>query len=118
LLSPGNALRSVVQNVVGSAVKYSAAGGAVEITADTVDAADLPQIFKPFFRGRRAVDAQVRGSGIGLSVVKHVVQSHGGDVRVESGAGAGTTITIVLPIVSSAVAARATVVRLRPGAVS
>ncbi len=128
------ALRSAVQNVVGNAVKYSVAGGAVEITADTVDAGvvrirvadrgigidavDLPQIFKPFFRGRRGVDAQVRGSGIGLSVVKHVVQSHGGDVRVESGAGAGTTVTIVLPIVSSADPDRATVVRLRPGAVS
>jgi signal transduction histidine kinase len=128
------ALRSAVQNVIGNAVKYSEAGGSVEVMVDVVDggtvrirvadrgigidAADLADVFKPFFRGRRAVEAQVRGSGIGLSVVKYVVQSHGGDVRVESRAGEGTTVTIVLPIVSSADAARATVVRLRPGAVS
>ena len=133
-IGDADALRSAVQNVVGNAVKYSPAGGAVEITAEAVDggvirlrvadhgigidAADLPQIFKPFFRGRRAVDTQVRGSGIGLSVVLQVVQSHGGDVRVDSRADEGTTVTIVLPIVSSADPAGATVVRLRPGAVS
>jgi signal transduction histidine kinase len=133
-MGDADALRSAVQNVVGNAVKYSPAGGAVEITADAVDggiirlrvadhgigidAADLPQIFKPFFRGRRAVDTQVRGSGIGLSVVQQVVRSHGGDVRVDSRADEGTTVTIVLPIVSSANPAGATVVRLKPGAVS
>ena len=37
---------------------------------------DLPHIFKPFYRGRRAMDAQVRGSGVGLSVVRHVVDAH------------------------------------------
>jgi len=133
-IGDADALRSAVQNVVGNAVKYSPAGGAVEITAEAVDrdvitlrvadhgigidAADLPQIFKPFFRGRRAVDTQVRGSGIGLSVVQQVVRSHGGDVRVDSRADEGTTVTIVLPIVSSAEPSGAKVVRLKPGAVS
>ena len=41
-----------------------------------IDADDLPHIFKPFYRGRRAVDAQVRGTGVGLSVVRHVVDAH------------------------------------------
>jgi signal transduction histidine kinase len=134
MMGDADALRSAVQNVVGNAVKYSPPGGAVEITAEEIDAgavalrvadhgigidaADLPQIFKPFFRGRRAVDAQVRGSGIGLSVVRHVIQSHGGDVRVDSRAGDGTTVTIVLPVASSADPSEARVVRLRPGAVS
>ena len=129
-----DALRSAVQNVVGNAVKYSVAGGRVDITVDVaesaivklcivdhgigIDAADVPQVFKPFFRGRRAVDAQVRGSGIGLSVVRHVIQSHGGDVRVESRAGEGTTVTIVLPMVSSADPSDARSVRLHPGAAS
>src|SRR5262249_33831463 len=92
-LGDADALRSAVQNVVGSAVKYSAAGATVGVAAEAVDArmirirvsdrglgidaADLPHIFKPFFRGRRAVDAQVRGTGVGLSVVHHVVQLHG-----------------------------------------
>jgi len=123
-----------VHNVVGNAVKYSAPGGRVEMTAEVsetgvvtlrvvdrgigIDAADLPQVFEPFFRGRRAVDAQVRGSGIGLSVVRHVIQSHGGEVRVDSRAGEGTTVTIVLPTVSSADPSAVRVVGLRPGAAS
>jgi signal transduction histidine kinase len=66
-----------------------------------IDAADLPHIFQPFYRGRRALDSQVRGSGIGLSVVMHVVRMHGGDVQVDSRAGEGTTVTIVLPATAS-----------------
>jgi signal transduction histidine kinase len=129
-----DALRSAVQNVVGNAVKYSAAGGSVEVrhelagdhaveiqVADRgigIDAEDLPHIFKPFFRGRRAMDAQVRGTGVGLSVVRHVVQSHGGDIRVESRAGRGTTVTIVLPVQTSAESGERRAVGLRPDAAS
>jgi signal transduction histidine kinase len=133
-IGDADALRSAVQNVVGNAVKYSAAGATVDVTAEIVDdrvvriqvvdrglgidAGDLPHVFKPFFRGRRAVDAQVRGTGVGLSVVRHVVQSHGGDVGIDSRAGAGTTVTIVLPVQEVADAAGGRVVRLRPGAAS
>jgi signal transduction histidine kinase len=138
-----DALRSAVQNVVGNAVKYSANGGAVELTSELlhadslhgggivrlrvadrgigIDAADLPHIFEPFYRGRRAVDAQVRGSGVGLSVVQHVIQTHGGDVHVESRGGEGTTFTIVVPAASASDTAdgrRRTVVRLRRGTAS
>jgi signal transduction histidine kinase len=113
LLGDGEALRSALQNVIGNAVKYSPGGGSVEVTMESlddaivrirvadrgigIDAADLPHIFQPFYRGRRALDSQVRGSGIGLSVVMHVVRMHGGDVQVDSRAGEGTTVTIVLP---------------------
>ena len=91
------------------------------VVAIGIDAADLPHVFQPFYRGRRAVDAQVRGSGVGLSVVQHVVQSHGGDVHVESRAGEGTIVTIVLPEASPsdfAYGRGRTVVRLRRGAAS
>jgi len=133
ILGDPDALRSAVQNVVGNAVKYSAAGGSVEVAAEPldagvvrlrvadrgigIDAADLPHVFQPFFRGRRAVDAQVRGTGVGLSVVRHVVQLHRGDVKLESRVGEGTTVTIVLPVAATADPA-ARVVRLRPGAAS
>ena len=43
-----------------------------------IDAEDLPHIFEPFYRGRRAVDAQIRGTGVGLSVVRHVIAAHRG----------------------------------------
>lgn len=117
-----DALRSAVQNVVANAVKYSRNGGVVDVTTELVagpivrirvsdrglgiDAADLAHVFEPFYRGQRAVDAQVRGSGIGLSVVRHVVHAHGGDVAVESRAGGGTTVTVVLPVGSAAEAGR------------
>jgi signal transduction histidine kinase len=110
-----DALRSAMQNIVGNAVKYSASGGTVDIStrvnggdatrvqirvADRglgIDAGDLPHIFKPFYRGRRAVDAQVRGTGVGLSVVKHVIDSHEGTITVDSRAGEGTTVVVELP---------------------
>ena len=133
-----NALRSAMQNVIGNAVKYSESGGRVDVVTETlhdgavvrirvadrgigIDAGDLPHVFEPFYRGRRAVDAQVRGSGVGLSVVKHVIQTHGGDVHVESRGGGGTTVTVVLPsapTVEPADGRSRTVVRLRRGTAS
>jgi signal transduction histidine kinase len=108
-----DALRSAVQNIVGNAVKYSASGATVDVGASIngstvqlrvadrglgIDAADLPHIFKPFHRGRRAVEAQIRGTGVGLSVVRHVLDAHHGDVRVESRPGEGTTVFVTLPV--------------------
>ena len=63
-----------------------------------IDAADVPHIFKPFYRGRRAVDAQIRGTGVGLSVVQQVIAAHCGTVGVESRAGEGTAVTVTLPV--------------------
>jgi len=96
-------------------VKYSVRGGSVDVSAQLadgaarrvqirvadrglgIDAADLPHVFKPFYRGRRAVDAQVRGTGVGLSVVRHVVDAHGGSIAIDSRAGEGTTVVVELP---------------------
>jgi len=106
-----DALRCAVQNIVANAVKYSPNGAAVDITTHAqdgivqirvadrglgIDAADLPHIFKPFYRGRRAVDAQVRGTGVGLSVVKHVLDAHHATIAVDSRVGEGTTVTMEL----------------------
>jgi signal transduction histidine kinase len=107
-----DALRSAVQNVVGNAVKYSPRGASVDVATEThdstvrirvadrglgIDAEDLPHIFKPFYRGRRAIDAEVRGSGVGLSVVRHVVDAHHGKIHVDSRPGEGTTVIVDLP---------------------
>ena len=93
------ALRSAVQNILGNAVKYSAAGSTVDVGAGLsgstvrirvvdrglgIDADDLPHVFKPFHRGRRAVEAQIRGTGIGLSVVRHVIDAHRGQVTIDA----------------------------------
>jgi signal transduction histidine kinase len=112
VIGDGDALRSAVQNVVGNAVKYSPRGATVDVATEIqestvrirvadrglgIDAEDLPHIFKPFYRGRRAIDAEVRGSGVGLSVVRHVVDAHRGRIEVDSRPGAGTTVTVTLP---------------------
>ena len=124
VLGDADALRSAIQNVLGNAVKYTSAGGAVDVRVESdgdririvvadsglgIDADDLPHIFQPFYRGRQARDAQIRGTGVGLSVVRHVVDAHQGDVDVVSRVGQGTTVTLVLramprsqPVVSEA----------------
>jgi signal transduction histidine kinase len=113
VIGDGDALRSAVQNVVGNAVKYSPRGATVDVATEIqestvrirvadrglgIDAEDLPHIFKPFYRGRRAIDAEVRGSGVGLSVVRHVVDAHHGRIQVDSRPGDGTTVTLDLPM--------------------
>ena len=55
------------------------------------------EIFKPFFRGTAAQTRQIRGSGLGLSLVREIVEAHGGTISVTSEAGCGTTFTVRLP---------------------
>jgi signal transduction histidine kinase len=108
-----DALRSAVQNIVGNAVKYSPGGGHVDVGVETagplmtirvsdrglgIDSADLPHVFEPFYRGRRALDAQIRGTGVGLSIVRRVIDAHEGAIRIDSRAGEGTTVTVELPL--------------------
>jgi len=110
-----DALRSAVQNVLGNAIKYSPRGSSIALRAGStghqvqiivadhglgIDADDLPHIFKPFYRGRQARDTQIRGTGVGLSVVRHVVDAHQGDVQVASRVGEGTTVTLTLRAIS------------------
>jgi len=115
VLGDEQALRSAIQNLVTNAIKYGADGHWLRLEVRTttrgrtdlqvsvsdrglgVDAADRPHLFDPFFRGRRARDAQVRGNGLGLSLVKRIAESHGGRVDVESAPGSGATFRLVLP---------------------
>jgi signal transduction histidine kinase len=109
-------LRLVVQNLLGNAVKHGADGrwigvavtgkalhGVAEVCVTVtdrgrgIDAAELAHVFEPFYRGRRALDDQIRGNGLGLSLVKRIVEAHGGRVAVSSSHGAGAAFCVCLP---------------------
>jgi len=61
-----------------------------------IPAAEQPTIFEKFVRGSAAVAAQVKGTGVGLSMVRHIVRAHGGRIRVQSAPDEGSTFTIEL----------------------
>jgi signal transduction histidine kinase len=105
-------LRAALENLLSNARKYAAdrrrvtvrvasRPPAVEIeVADEgigIDEAELPRLFEKFFRGRDAAELNVPGSGLGLALVKRVVEDHGGTIAVRSRKGEGTAFTIALP---------------------
>jgi signal transduction histidine kinase len=110
----GQALRNLIENAVkygGSWVGISAAaaptrnGPGVEIAvADRgpgIPADEIAHIFDPFFRGRQAIQDQVHGTGLGLNLVKRIVEAHGGSLRVESSPGQGAKFVVRLPAAPS-----------------
>jgi two-component system sensor histidine kinase SenX3 len=116
----GNAdqLLSAVVNLVENAIKYSDPGDRVTVRAglggepggsrqvvikvqDTgrgIPQRDLDRIFERFYRVDRSRDSETGGTGIGLSIVRHVALNHGGSVDVESFEGDGSTFTISVPL--------------------
>ncbi|MEW6567524.1 MAG: ATP-binding protein [Chloroflexota bacterium] len=104
-------LRQVVANLLDNAIKYTPPGGRVAVRArseeeqvileiaDTgpgIPPADQPYLFDKFFRASN-VPPEVSGAGLGLSIVKSIVDNHGGRIWVDSALGKGTTFTVVLP---------------------
>lgn len=100
-------IAQVFQNIIGNAVKYTASGGRILVTAEAgkdemrfsiedsgcgIRPEDAPFIFEPFFRSEKSRNPNVSGSGLGLSIAKYIVERHGGQITCESVAGEGTKI--------------------------
>jgi two-component system sensor histidine kinase SenX3 len=105
-------LTVAVSNLVANAVNYSREGSSVAVAAraldDTIEiavtdqgigipAGDLDRIFERFYRVDPARHRSTGGTGLGLSIVKHVAATHGGEIKVWSVEGEGSTFTLNLP---------------------
>jgi len=108
----GEKIGQVIKNLIDNAIKYSR-GGDIMCRASVKDEMvwidiqdqgigiseqDLPRIFDKFFRVERKETAHISGTGLGLSIAKYIIESHGGEIEVESQLGKGTTIGFGLPI--------------------
>ena len=113
---------SAVYNLLDNAVKYSPQGSVVEVRGRQdgewveisvrdrgigIPEADLEHIFERFYRVEGAKARHLGGSGLGLAIVRHVVGTHGGEVRVESQEGEGSTFVLRFPAGPSPAAAPA-----------
>ena len=110
-----NSIVDCLQNLLNNAVKYAASGGWVAVRAEAVPHPggvrvriqvedhgpgiapdDLPHIFDPFYRSQAIRNSQIPGVGLGLSLVKRIVEAHRGTIEVKS-SESGATFSIYLP---------------------
>ena len=111
-------ISQVFYNILVNAIRYSPAKGFIKVSTDLVkkqeetwvkvsfkdhgpgiSPEDLPHIFDHFYRADKSRDRKSGGSGIGLAIVKQLVENHGGQVTVESALGTGCIFHVLLPVV-------------------
>jgi signal transduction histidine kinase len=121
ILADRESMQHALQNLFENAMKYGAPGGdwigisatptknggpaAIEIRVTDrgpgIPAEEREYIFDPFFRGQRALSDQIHGTGLGLNLVKRIIEAHGGTVAVRDNAGPGAEFIVRLPVAPS-----------------
>lgn len=112
ILADYDRIRQVVVNLLSNAIKYAKedcnitfemfenshdAGFSIQDNGIGISEEELPFIFERFYRADKSRNRATGGSGIGLTIVKSIIQAHGGQVTVESTLGAGSKFTVILP---------------------
>jgi Signal transduction histidine kinase len=105
-------IRQVIDNVLSNAIKYGTEGGHVDVSTTDEDgdlvllvrddgigitADDQQRLFGRFFRASTVRGGEISGTGLGLSISQAIMHEHGGDMRLTSTLGEGTTVSIVIP---------------------
>ena len=106
-------VEQVLMNIISNALKYTPDGGKIAISSGTLGAEvwikiedtgvgipsdDLGRVFDRFYRVDKARSRESGGTGLGLSIAKEIISKHGGNIEIESAQGAGTSVTVMLPI--------------------
>lgn len=112
MLASQENLKQLWTNLISNAIKYTQAGGTVVASLDEQDghvvgtvsdtgigiaADDLPRIFDEFYRTKQAKEIDPHGTGLGLPIVKAIIEAYGGTIEVDSKVGEGTTLAFSLP---------------------
>ncbi len=113
VLADKDAIASVLRNLIDNAIKYTPAKGHVDVGVEQdgiyvkvkvaddgigMTPAEKDRVFEEFFRARNESTAHIPGTGLGLTVVKRLVELHDGKVTVQSVPGEGSTFTVSLPV--------------------
>jgi signal transduction histidine kinase len=127
VMADATALSGALRNLIDNAMKYSGENRWIGVRATGADggkkneiritvtdhgigipADELKYIFEPFWRGAETTSAQIHGAGLGLNLVKNIINAHGGGVSVRSAPGRGSSFTLTLPAIARTASQAAT----------
>lgn len=107
------AMEQALMNLLDNAAKYSKIGKRIKLSAETekdhvtikvvdygigIEAKEIPKLFDKFYRIESSIGRTIPGSGIGLTLVKEIIEAHGGHIDVESEVGEGSTFIVIIPM--------------------